>query len=95
MVSAGDGYAVTQPPLLSRRWTLSSAIPEAEFLGPIETTIRRLLIGLAFLVIASRILSAWLAPRVIAQPLITVVDEFRHVERFELDQVRRHRALSS
>ena len=65
-------------------------IPEAEFLGPIETTIRRWLIGLAFLVIASGILSAWLARRVIAQPLITVVDELRHVERFELDQVRRH-----
>ena len=51
---------------------------------------RRLLIGLAFLVIASGILSAWLARRVIAQPLIIVVDELRHVERFELDKVRRH-----
>ena len=65
-------------------------IPEAEFLGPIETTIRRLLIGLIFLVVAAGILSAWLARRVIAKPLITVVDELKHVERFELDQVRRH-----
>ena len=59
-------------------------------MGPIETTIRRLLVGLAFLVIAAGILSAWLARRVIAKPLITVVDELKHVERFELDQVRRH-----
>ena len=90
MVSAGDGYAVTLTTLAFPGWTLATVIPEAEFLGPIETTIRRLLIGLAFLVIASGILSAWLARRVIAQPLITVVDELRHVERFELDQVRRH-----
>ena len=59
-------------------------------MGPIETTIRRLLIGLVFLVVAAGILSAWLARRVIAKPLITVVDELKHVERFELDQVRRH-----
>src|SRR3984893_15717907 len=90
MVSAGDGYAVTLTTLAFPGWTLATVIPEAEFLGPIETTIRRLLIGLAFLVIASGILSAWLARRVIAQPLITVVEELRHVERFELDQVRRH-----
>ena len=41
-------------------------IPEAEFLGPIETTIRRLVIGLVFLVIAAGISPAWLARRVIA-----------------------------
>ena len=26
----------------------------------------------------------------VAEPLITVVNELKHVERFELDQVRRH-----
>ena len=40
--------------------------------------------------IAAGILSAWLARRVIAGPLIAVADELKHVERFELDQVRRH-----
>jgi adenylate cyclase len=90
MVTAGDGYAVTLTTLAFPGWTLATVIPEAEFLGPIETTIRRVVIGLAFLVIAAGILSAWLARRVIAKPLITVVDELKHVERFELDQVRRH-----
>jgi adenylate cyclase len=90
MVTAGDGYAVTLTTLAFPGWTLATVIPEAEFLGPIETTIRRLVVGLAFLVIAAGILSAWLARRVIARPLITVVDELKHVERFELDQVRRH-----
>ena len=90
MVTAGEGYAVTLTALDFAGWTLATVIPEAEFLGPIETTIRRLLVGLVFLVIAAGILSAWLARRVIAKPLIAVVDELKHVERFELDQVRRH-----
>src|SRR5712671_4409289 len=90
MIAAGDAYAVTLTPLVFPGWTLATVIPEAEFLGPIETTIRHLLIGLAILILAAGILSAWLARRVIATPLITVVDELKHVERFELDQVRRH-----
>ena len=90
MVTAGEGYAVTLTALDFAGWTLATVIPEAEFLGPIETTIRRLLVGLVFLVIAAGILSAWLARRVIAGPLIAVADELKHVERFELDRVRRH-----
>jgi adenylate cyclase len=90
LVAAGDAYAVTMTPLNFPGWTLATVIPEAEFLGPIETTIRRLLIGLAVLIVAAGILSAWLARRLIAKPLITVIDELKHVERFELDQVQRH-----
>ena len=89
-VAAANAYAVTLTPLAFPGWTLATVIPEAEFLGPIETTIRRLLVGLAILILAAGILSAWLARRVIAQPLISVADELKHVERFELDQVRRH-----
>jgi adenylate cyclase len=89
-LAGGLAYAVTLTPLAFPGWTLATVIPEAEFLGPIETTIRHLLIGLAILILAAGILSAWLGRRVIARPLITVVDELKHVERFELDQVRRH-----
>ena len=89
-VAGGSAYAVTLTPLDFPGWTLATVIPEAEFLGPIETTIRYLLIGLALLIIVAGILSAWLARRIIATPLVTVVDEIKHVERFELDQVRRH-----
>ena len=90
LIAAGDAFAVTLTPLTFPGWTLATVIPEAEFLGPIEATIRQLLIGLAILVLAAGILSAWLARRMIARPLITVVDEIKHVERFELDRVRRH-----
>ncbi len=90
MVTADVGYAVTLTTLAFPDWTLATVIPEAEFLGPIETTIRRLVIGLIVLVVAAGIFSAWLARRMIAQPLIAVVEELKRVERFELDQVRRH-----
>jgi adenylate cyclase len=90
LVTGGNAYAVTLTPLAFAGWTLATVIPEAEFLGPIEATIRKLLIGLGILVVAAAIVSAWLARRVVAAPLITVVDELKHVERFDLGQVRRH-----
>jgi adenylate cyclase len=90
LVADGKAYAVMLTPLAFAGWTLATVIPEAEFLGPVEATIRKLLIGLGILVVAAAMLSAWLARRVVARPLITVVDELKHVERFELGQVRRH-----
>ena len=88
---AGDAaYSVTLTPLAFLGWTLAIVIPEAEFLGPIEATIQKLLIGLAVLILVAGILSAWLARRIIATPLIAVVDELKHVARFDLDRVRRH-----
>jgi adenylate cyclase len=90
-VAASDAaYSVTLTPLAFLGWTLAIVIPEAEFLGPIEATIQKLLIGLAGLIFIAGILSAWLARRIIATPLIVVVDELKHVARFDLDRVRRH-----
>src|SRR5246500_3966486 len=90
LVAVGNAYAVSLTPLAFPGWTLATVIPEAEFLGPIERTIRQLLIGLAILIVAAGIVSAWLARRVIATPLIVVVDELKHVARFDLEKVRRH-----
>jgi adenylate cyclase len=90
LVAAGKSYAVRLTPLTFPGWTLATVIPEAEFLGPIESTIRQLLIGLAMLILAAGAFSAWLARRVIATPLIVVVDELKHVARFDLEKVRRH-----
>jgi adenylate cyclase len=56
----------------------------------VQMTIRKLLIGLAVLIVFAGLLSAWLAQRLIADPLIKVVGEIRHVERFDLDRVERH-----
>jgi adenylate cyclase len=90
LLADGKAFAVMLTPLPFAGWTVATVIPEAEFLGPVEATIRKLLIGLGILVVAAAMLSAWLARRVVARPLITVVDELKHIERFDLGQVRRH-----
>jgi len=89
-VMSGGSYAVALTPLAFPGWTLATVIPEEEFLGSVHRTTRRLLVGLGMLVIAAGALSAWLARRIIASPLLKVAGELGHVERFELDQVRRH-----
>jgi adenylate cyclase len=86
----GAAYEVALTPLPFPGWSLATVIPEAEFLGPVETTLRRLIIGLAVGALLAALLSAMLARSVIAAPLARVVGEIRHVESFSLDQVRRH-----
>jgi adenylate cyclase len=90
LLSQGEAYEVALTPLPFPGWSLATVIPEAEFLGPVETTLRRLIIGLAAGALLAALLSAMLVRSVIAAPLARVVGEIRHVESFELDRVRRH-----
>src|SRR5277367_6757511 len=90
LTSQGEAYEVALTPLPFPGWSLATVIPEAEFLGPVETTLRRLIVGLAAGALLAALLSAMLARSLIAAPLARVVGEIRHVERFALDQVRRH-----
>jgi adenylate cyclase len=86
----GEAYEAVLTPISFPGWSLVTIIPESEFLGPVQMTIRKLLIGLAMLIVIAGALSAWLAQRLIAAPLIRVVGEIQHVERFELEKVERH-----
>jgi adenylate cyclase len=86
----GKAYEAVLTPISFPGWSLVTVVPESKFLGPVEQTIRKLLIGLAVLIVIAGLLSAWLAQRLIAGPLIKVVNEIRHVERFDLDKVERH-----
>jgi adenylate cyclase len=83
-------YDVTLAPLALPGWTLAAVIPEQEFLGEVDATTRGLFVALAALVVAAGLFSAWLARRLIAAPLVRVAAELKHVEKFELDRVRRH-----
>jgi adenylate cyclase len=86
----GRAYQAVLTPISFPGWSLVTVVPESEFLGPVQLTIRKLLIGLAALIVCAGLLSAWLAQRLIAAPLIKVMGEIRHVERFDLDKVERH-----
>jgi adenylate cyclase len=88
--SQGAAYEVALTPLPFPGWRLATVIPEAEFLGPVETTLRRLIVGLGAGALLAALLSAMLARSVIVAPLARVVGEIRHVENFALEEVRRH-----
>jgi len=86
----GKNYKTVLTPISFPGWSLVTVVPESEFLGPVQETIRKLLMGLAALIVFAGLLSAWLAQRLIAAPLIKVMNEIRYVERFDLDKVQRH-----
>jgi adenylate cyclase len=86
----GKAYQAVLTPISFPGWSLVTVVPQSVFLGPVQMTIRNLLIGLAVLIVFAGLLSAWLAQRLVAAPLIKVVGEIRHVERFDLDKVERH-----
>lgn len=90
LMAGGEAYEVALTPLPFPGWSLATVIPEAEFLGPVETTLQRLILGLAVGAVLAALVSAMLARFVIAAPLSKVVDEIRHVESFALERVRRH-----
>jgi len=90
VVRDGKAYKTVLTPISFPGWSLVTVVPESEFLGPVQATIRNLLIGLAVMIVLAGLLSTWLAQRLIAAPLIRVVNEIRHVERFDLDKVQRH-----
>ena len=54
----GAAYEVALTPLPFPGWSLVTIIPEAEFLGAVETTLRRLIIGLAVGALLAALLSA-------------------------------------
>jgi adenylate cyclase len=67
--TGGPAYEVALTPLPFPGWSLATVIPEAEFLGPVEITLRRLIIGLALGALLAALLSGVLARSVIAAPL--------------------------
>ncbi|XUM23468.1 adenylate/guanylate cyclase domain-containing protein [Bradyrhizobium oligotrophicum S58] len=90
-VQSGDGaFEVARTALPFPGWSLVTVIPEAEFLGPVDAALRRVIIGLGIGAVLAALVSAALARAVIAAPLGRVVAELRHVEAFALEQVRRH-----
>lgn len=88
----GAGYAVGLSPLWFQGWQLAVIMPEAEFLGVIDSTIQRLAIGLAVFLLIAGILVAIGARRFVADPVARVAEDLRAVERFDLDCIPRRRS---
>jgi adenylate cyclase len=85
----GAGYAVGLSPLWYQGWQLAVIVPEAEFLGDIDATIRRMAIGLALFVVVASLIGIVVARMLLAAPIARVVNDLALVERFELERVPR------
>jgi hypothetical protein len=81
----GAGYAVGLSPLWLQGWQLAIVVPEAEFLGPIDETIRNAAIGLVLFVLMASLIGILAGRRFVALPIARVVDDIALIERFELE----------
>jgi adenylate cyclase len=88
----GAGYAVGLSPLWFKGWQLAVIVPEAEFLAEIDTTIRRLVVGLAAFLLLVGVLVAVSAKRLLADPVTRVAGDLGLVERFELERIPHRRS---
>jgi len=57
VVTDGKAYKTVMTPISFPGWSLVTVVPESEFLGPVQATIRNLLIGLAALIAFAGLLS--------------------------------------
>jgi adenylate cyclase len=87
LVVAGEGYHATYSPLEFNGWQLIVLVPEAEFLGGIERTQRRTLVGLVVLALALGMASAALAKSVLSRPLTALAADLSRIERFDLEEI--------
>ena len=87
IVVDGEGYHAAYSPLEFNGWQLIVLVPEAEFLGGIERTQRRTLIGLVVLALALGMASAALAKRVLSRPLTALAADLSRIERFDLEEI--------
>ncbi len=85
----GAGYAVGLSPLWLQGWQLAIVVPEAEFLGPIDETIRNAAIGLVLFVLVASLIGILAGRRFVALPIARLVDDIALIERFELEGVPR------
>jgi adenylate cyclase len=84
----GRDYFVTLAPLKFENWVVATVIPASDFLATIDRTAELLLIGLAVLTLVMAALAIVAANRLIGTPLARIAGELRHIESFDLSDVR-------
>jgi adenylate cyclase len=87
-VDGGD-YFVTLAPLQFDNWVVATIVPANDFLATIDRNAKLLLAALALLTLVVASLSVLAANRLIGAPLLRIVDQLKHIESFELDNIAR------
>jgi len=81
-------YFVTFAPLKFENWVVATVIPASDFLASIDRSAQLLLIGLAVLTLVMAALAIVAANRLIGTPLARIAGELKHIESFDLSDVR-------
>jgi adenylate cyclase len=84
-----DDYFVTLAPLEFDNWVVATIIPASDFLATIDRNAKLLLAALAVLTLVVAALAVLVANRLIGAPLLRIVDQLKHIESFELDNIAR------
>jgi adenylate cyclase len=82
-------WFVTITPLATAGWSVATAIPTSDFLGPFQRNARRLLAALALFTLGATVLAALIAETAVVRPLGRIAGELRHVEAFQPERIRR------
>lgn len=85
---AGQRYFVTLAPADHNGWIIGTVIPEQDFTGRILANRKKLLLALALTLLVTCLLAVQVARRLFIKPMGRILDQIRHVERFELADVR-------
>ena len=85
----GESYFVTFAPLGFEGWVVATVIPASDFLATIERNARLLLVGVVVVTVMMALLAVGSANRWIALPLLSIADQLKHIESFNLAGITR------
>jgi adenylate cyclase len=89
----GGEWFVTLTPLPFAGWSVATAIPASDFLGPFQRNARRLLIALVIFTLAAVAGAALTAETAGVRPLGRIAGELAHLQTFRPERIRRRSSL--
>jgi adenylate cyclase len=85
----GGEWFVTVTPLAFGQWSVATAIPASDFLGPFQRNRQRLLIALVLFTMAAVGAAALTAEAAVVRPLGRIAGDLAHVQAFRPERIRR------
>lgn len=85
----GGEWFVTVTPLAFSGWSVATAIPASDFLGPFQRNARRLALALIVFTLAAITAAALIAETAVVRPLGRITGELAHVQAFRPERIQR------
>lgn len=85
----GGEWFVTVTPLAFSGWSVATAIPASDFLGPFQRNAQRLLIALIVFTLGAVTVAALIAETAVVRPLGRIAGELAHVQAFRPERIQR------